>query len=205
MNILLDSLPETVNVCGLDVPIHSDHRSCIRAHIALTDSTGSDQEALEGALRAFYDVIPSKATIDDAVDAMIEFLGGAPVPELPGMGKELKRSKERAYSFEYDQERILAAFLQQYSIDLTQTTLHWWVFLALLGNLYENQMANVMAARTEVVEPKASKETKKQIAERKKKLAIPERESSTEKEERDALKRAINEGDWDEVDRILGN
>lgn len=41
----------------------------------------------------------------------------------------------RAYDWEQDSCRIVAAFQQAYGIDLTSTKLHWWYFRALFDNL----------------------------------------------------------------------
>lgn len=172
MNVLLDKLPDTVMVSGFEIPINSDHRSAMRAIIALSDDDNiadTDQTLLD----AMYPDLPAGVDAEDAFYAAAEFLMGAPVPTLPTQ-KGKAPTHERAYSFVYDQERILAAFYQQYRIDLTKETLHWWVFRALLGNLRGNSMAEIMELRTAEETAEMDKAHKNRIRKAKAKWRLPE-------------------------------
>lgn len=42
---------------------------------------------------------------------------------------------EQSFDFQFDSELIFASFMQAYGIDLTEVSLHWWKFMALLRNL----------------------------------------------------------------------
>lgn len=168
MNVLIDKLPDTVMVSGIEIPINWDHRSGMKAHIALFDTDDS-----ETFLEVMFPELPIFVEQDAASEAAAVFLMGAPTPALPGQ-KGRSSPPERAYSFLYDQESILAAFWQQYRIDLTQDTLHWWVFHALLRNLRDNRMADIMFQRTVEETSGMDDKERKRIRKNKARVALPE-------------------------------
>lgn len=194
MNILTDVLPDCVELSGVPVRIRSDHRSCIRSIIALLDDDVlEDACAVLVALQAFYPDIPNGVDWETAFAAMTMFLRGAPVPPLPGQkSKEGSGTTERAYSFLYDQEAIYAAFWQQYHIDLTHDTLHWWVFRALLNGLHDNHMAEIMHIRTAREESGMNSEQKKQLRKDKAYWKLPALAQETK--QADAIAQALLNG-----------
>lgn len=171
MNVLIDKLPDTVMVSGFEIPINSDHRSGIRAHIALFDDNTADADQM--FFDAMFPHLPAHIDVDAAFEAAAEFLIGAPVPALPAQ-KGKATPHERSHSFVYDQDAILAAFYQQYGIDLTKETLHWWVFHALLNNLRGNHMADIMNMRTAEETQGMDDKDKKQLRKNKAKWRLPE-------------------------------
>lgn len=171
MNILIDKLPDTVVVSGFEIPINCDYRSGMRAHIALFDAEPTEADQI--FLDAMYPQLPRYIDISDAFHAAAEFLMGAPVPILPGQ-KGKSKPPERAYSFLYDQEKIFAAFYQQYKIDLTKETMHWWVFHAMMHNLRGNHMADVMHMRTEQETAGMDDKERKRIRKNKSIWRLPE-------------------------------
>jgi hypothetical protein len=69
----------------------------------------------------------------EALRLLIKFYGcGA---ENVGQGERIESEKERIYDFTYDAELFYAAFLEQYGIDLLESDLHWWKFLALFRSI----------------------------------------------------------------------
>lgn len=77
--------------------------------------------------------------------------GGNPVFEMrKAKRRQTKQSEltETAYDFEEDSGYILAAFIQQYGIDLTETNMHWFKFLALFKALTDNAFTKLQELRT---------------------------------------------------------
>lgn len=204
MNILTDKLPESVELFGSPVPVHADHRSCIRAIVALLDDDAlENDEAVCVAFRAFYvrDEFWMRFP-EEALAAETEFLRGAPVPALPGQKAGGGTTNERAYSFLYDQAAMYAAFWQQYRIDLTQETLHWWQFKALLDHLHGNHMAEIMCKRTAQEEPGMTSEQKKQLRKEKALWRLPALAQETK--QADAVAQALISGNVQELEAALG-
>lgn len=204
MNILTDKLPESVELFGSPVPVHADHRSCIRAIIALLDDdTLDNDEAVCVAFRAFY--VREEFWMrfpEEAIAAETEFLRGAPVPALPGQKSGGGTTGERAYSFLYDQTAIYAAFWQQYRIDLARDTLHWWQFKALLDHLHGNHMAEIMCKRTAQEESGMTSDQKKQLRKEKNIWKLPALAQETK--QTDAIAQALMSGNVQELEAALG-
>lgn len=204
MNILTDKLPESVELFGSPVPVRADHRSCIRAIVALLDDdTLDNDEAVCVAFRAFY--VGDEFWMqfpEEALAAETEFLRGAPVPALPGQKAGGGTTNERAYSFLYDQTAIYAAFWQQYHIDLSQETLHWWRFKALLDHLHGNHMAEIMCKRTAREESGMNSEQKKQLRKEKALWRLPALAQETK--QADAVAQALISGNVNELEAALG-
>lgn len=195
MNILTDALPDSVELSGITVHVRADHRSCIRAIVALLDNDVLEETAaILVALQAFYPDIPDEVGWEEAFSAMTTFLQGAPVPPLPAQKKSVDGSSpaERAYSFLYDQEIIYSAFWQQYHIDLAHDTLHWWIFRALLNGLHDNYMAEIMRIRTAREEPGMSSEQKKLLRKDKSHWKLPA--LAQENKQADAIAQALLNG-----------
>lgn len=194
MNILTDKLPESVELFGSPVPVRADHRSCIRAIIALLDDdTLDNDEAVCVAFREFY--VREEFWMrfpEEALAAETEFLRGAPAPLLPGQKAGGGTTNERAYSFLYDQAAMYAAFWQQYRIDLARDTLHWWQFKALLDHLHDNHMAEIMCKRTAQEESGMTSEQKKQLRKDKAHWKLPALAQETK--QADAIVQALLNG-----------
>ena len=203
MNIITDDLPSGVLIDGINVPFCSDHKSCIRAVSALVDDTAADeQDAAYKALNAFYAMVPETVQIDTLFSAMLDFLAGPPVPALPGQRGKCGENVAPMYSFLYDQQMIFAAFMQQYHIDLTEETLHWWKFKALLNNLMGNPMAEVMCIRSAEETPDMDSKERKRVRENRKRWAVPVRMESDNRS--DAIAAALLSGNLDDLEVALG-
>lgn len=171
MNLIIDKLPETVKIDGLQYPIHTDFRISILFEQLLADYELTEQEKLLQALRLYYPLMP--ANIGAALEQILWFYR---------CGKEAKKTDEGGedkptapvFDWDYDADYIYAAFMDQYGIDLQDADLHWWKFKALFAGLKEdNKLCKIMSYRAMEIPgdmPKAQKEFYKKM---KKLYAIP--------------------------------
>lgn len=126
MNILIDTLPKTVDIGGRKYHINTDFRAGIKFE-ELELNTESD---IYNLLTLYFgDAFP--ADIRGALEAVRWFYACGEIPDK----KDEPKDKTPKYSFKVDNGVILADFWQFYNIDLTQEGLHWWVFRALLFGL----------------------------------------------------------------------
>lgn len=203
MNLLTDRLPEEIVLDGITVRFNADHRSCIRAILALLDDASlSERAASEAALAAFYPEIPAGVSLEEAFYSEIEFLSGVSIPTLPGMKAEKESRNARAFSFLYDQDAVYAAFLEQYHINLAWETLHWWHFKALLDNLHDNPMANRMLFRTAQEDASTSKEERARMRKERERWKLPS--PAVETKHADAIAQALLNGNVQELEAALG-
>ncbi len=178
MNILTEPVPETVNIGGVEVPIHWDFRVSIRFE-ELMDEDIPDEEKAQRALELYYPHIPEDR--DAAVDRILWFYSGGEEPEEANNGSG--QPVERIYSYTHDGAFIYAAFLDQYGIDLQETDhLHWWKFRAMFAGLKsDNRIVEIMGYREIEITPQMSKEQKQYYRKMKKLFALPLPKSEREK------------------------
>lgn len=156
-NILLDILPETVDIDGIEYRINSDFRISILFELLMQDDELGKRQKLVQGLQLYYPEIPHNVTM--AVDKMIWFYRCGKETGNGGHGSGSGRAKQ-IYSFEYDDDYIYAAFLEQYGIDLQDIEeLHWWKFRALFRGLSEDtELVKIMGYRSVKITSEMSKE-----------------------------------------------
>lgn len=156
-NIILDVLPETVEIDGAEYRINSDFRISILFELLMQDDEVGKRQKLIQGLKLYYPEIPQNMT--EAVDKMIWFYRCGKETESGGHGSGSGRAKQ-IYSFEHDDDYIYAAFLEQYGIDLQDVEeLHWWKFRALFRGLSEDtEFVKIMGYRSVKITSEMSKE-----------------------------------------------
>ena len=156
-NIILDVLPETVEIDGAEYRINSDFRMSILFELLMQDDEVGKRQKLVQGLQLYYPEIPHNVTM--AVDKMIWFYRCGKETESGSHGSGSGRAKQ-IYSFEHDDDYIYAAFLEQYGIDLQDIEeLHWWKFRALFRGLSEDtEFVKIMGYRSVKITSKMSKE-----------------------------------------------
>lgn len=156
-NIILDVLPETVEIDGAEYRINSDFRISILFELLMQDDEVGKRQKLIQGLKLYYPEIPQNMT--EAVEKMIWFYRCGKETENDRSGSGGSGSKQ-VYSFEYDDDYIYAAFLEQYGIDLQDVEdLHWWKFRALFKSLGEDtEFVKIMGYRSINITSKMSNE-----------------------------------------------
>ncbi|MDC0803483.1 bacteriophage Gp15 family protein [Clostridium paraputrificum] len=147
MNILIDLVPTTVNIDNKEYEINSDFRTSILFELLMQDGTIEEDDKILMALQLYYPDIPEN--IKKAIEQMLWFYRcGKDVSSSKGNGKS--KGVTQIYSFEYDDDYIYSAFLDQYNIDLQDIEyLHWWKFKAMFKALKDdNMIVKIMGYRS---------------------------------------------------------
>lgn len=140
-NLLIDPLPDGVEINGTVYSINPDHRTIIRILLILEDTTFYDEERRQMALFLFYKVVPKDETA--AFEVMMEFIWCYKNEE------KAKEAEKIAFDFAIDSSLIFSAFFQIYGIDLTSIELHWFKFMALFADLNDTPaLVSLMQIRT---------------------------------------------------------
>lgn len=105
-NIILDVLPETVEIDGAEYRINSDFRISILFELLMQDDEVGKRQKLIQGLKLYYPEIPQNMT--EAVEKMIWFYRCGRETESDRSGSGGSGSKQ-VYSFEYDDDYIYAA------------------------------------------------------------------------------------------------
>lgn len=146
MNMLLDRVPDTLTVAGTQYHINTDYRIWIRLEKLLSESgdSDSDEELFSAILNlVFCDRVPPPEYNQETVDSILWFYKcGKEISHKGGTGKK------DVFSYDYDDGYIVAAFKEQYGIDLNTELLHWWTFHAFMLSLGENtEFVKIMGYR----------------------------------------------------------
>ena len=195
MNMLVDLLPETVEVDGEKYEINTDFRISVLFELLMQDDEVTNEEKIIQGLNLYYPVVPRN--IHEAVEKMLWFYqcGKEAVENDSGSDSSSGKQPEKVYSFEYDDSYIYAAFLQQYGVDLQEVNhLHWWKFRAMFVSLGENtEFVKIMGYRSIKTTSKMSKEQREFYRKMQRLHALPV--SQKEREAEAILREALMNGD----------
>ena len=185
MNILIDLLPDHVEIDGKKYSINTDFRISILFELLMQDRTILDSEKIYMALDLYYPQIPHN--LEQAVDKMLWFYRCGKDDEDDSVKNGSPAGSGKAsmiYSFEHDAEYIYSAFLDQYGIDLQDIEhLHWWKFRALFKGLKEdNLICKIMGYRSIEITNDMSDSEKKYYRKMKQIYALPDNRTQEEKE-----------------------
>lgn len=193
MNILIDLLPTIINIDNKEYDINSDFRTSILFELLMQDKSILEEEKIIMALNLYYPVIPNNINL--AIEKMLWFYR---------CGKDVKISKSNSngrsnnitqiYSYEYDDDYIYSAFLDQYRIDLQDIEdLHWWKFKAMFKSLREgNEIVKIMGYRSMDLSKVKDKEQKGHYKKMKELFKIPL--SKDEQEKLEEIEKALLDG-----------
>lgn len=190
MNILIDLVPESVEIDRTEYKIRTDFRVSILFEMMMQDEELSNEEKLLKALELYYPIIPSN--VGEAIEKIKWFYR---------CGKDIVKSNNnkgesvKIYDYEYDDDYIYSAFLSQYNIDLQDIKhLHWWKFKAMFKSLNEdNKIVKIMQYRSINLSEIKDKEQNAYYRKMKKLYEIPR--SATEIEKNKALEKALMNGE----------
>lgn len=185
MNILIDLLPDHVEIDGKKYSINTDFRISILFELLMQDRTILDSEKIYMALDLYYPQIPHN--LEQAVDKMLWFYRCGKDDEDDSVKNGSPAGSGKAsmiYSFEHDAEYIYSAFLDQYGIDLQDIEhLHWWKFRALFKGLKDdNLICKIMGYRSIEITNDMSDSEKKYYRKMKQIYALPDNRTQEEKE-----------------------
>ena len=191
-NILIDPLPDIVVVGGEAYEINTNFRTSVLFELMMQDDSLEARKKTIKALELYYPVIPND--IHAAVNEIMWFYGCGKSDDPSRKRIHEKRSHERIYSFEYDDDYIYSAFLTQYDIDLQDIEyLHWWKFRSLFNSLTDNhQFVKIMQYRSMSISTDLPKEQQKFYSRMKRLYALPK--SSSEVQKTEAIENALMNG-----------
>lgn len=193
MSMLLDRVPDCLIISGTRYPINTSFRTWIRYEKLLTekdDVTIDDVFAL-----VFESIKPTPKHYEEAVDRILWFYQCGKESSSPA-----SKSSKEIYSYDYDDGYIVAAYKEQYGIDLDETDLHWWKFHAFMLSLNENtEFVKILGYRSIEITSKMSAALRNFYQKMKRHYKLPLKKSEQEKANR--LEEALMNGE--SIDGLL--
>lgn len=147
INLLYESLPNSIAVRNKGFLINTDFKYWIELSDALNDPNCNKEYLANVLINIFYDEIP-KEFDQDVFLAIKDFLIGNVDNEKEQLTNNVKLvNKKRIYDYKIDSDYFIAAFQQQYQINLLKENMHWFHFLALFHGLGECELKQRMYYR----------------------------------------------------------
>jgi hypothetical protein len=180
-NLLLDRLPHYTN-SGLK--LRTDFRESIKFELLMQDTNLDVKTKVIQALKLYYYDISKIENIKEAIEDILWFYACGRKKQKVDENKNEEKNNKQIYSYEFDDEYIYSAFLEQYKIDLNSIKyLHWWKFKALLNSLNENtQFVKIMGYRSIDLSKIKDKDMKANYKKLKKQYALPDMRTTEQKE-----------------------
>lgn len=154
-NIILDRLPDMVEIGGKEYRIYSDFRTSILFEIMMRNPELKSWEKLNQMLDLYYPVVPPNR--QEAIEKALWFYNcgkeqeSEPEEEKNKTRREFRKDRV-SYSFDQDAPYIYAAFMGTYRMNLQRIKskkLHWWEFIALFDALPDDcKIRKIMYWRT---------------------------------------------------------
>lgn len=155
MNVLIDGLPEAIEIDGVEYELNTDYRVGLQIMMAFEDPdlTGFEKQAV--MLQLLYPVVPPDAR--RGCELAVKYLNCGQEPKL----SDEEADTTRYYSWSQDARYIMAAIEQTYHIDLSTANLHWWRFSYMFLDLHENCFfSRLIYLRKQKAKGKLTKEEK---------------------------------------------
>jgi len=153
-NPLIDDLPRSVEVGGVEYQVQTDFRQALEYFRSLDDLDSDQTQKTLIGLRVFFGDQIRRDHVDGLVLKLKWFLNCGKPESKPS-------NEEKVFDLLEDSGRIYAAFLQVYQINLRKVRLHWWVFCELLEGLPQGtHLANVIDIRSRPLPKGTSPEAK---------------------------------------------
>lgn len=199
MNLIIDELPTSVFVDGVDYPINTDFRIGIMFEQLMLDNSVNQDDKLFHALHLYFgDYIPRK--FPAVVDGLLWFYRCGEDDDLV-VKKAHKAAEKRFYDYDFDAPYIYAAFMEQYGIDLQDAPLHWWKFRAMFKSLRDDtEFRKIMGYRAVQITSSMTQSQKDFYTKMKQEYALPVSRDEAQKNQ-DIADALMNGGD---LSKILG-
>ena len=191
MNILIDILPEKVEIEGIEYNINSDFRISMLFELMMADNELDDMQKIEQALFLYYPIVPEN--INEAMEQLLWFYRCS--KDMTKNKTSAKGKSTQIYSYDFDDDYIYSAFLDQYNIDLQDANLHWWKFKALFKSLKEdNEIVKIMGYRSMDLTKIKDKEEKAHYRKMQNLYKIQGNVSKNETEKLESIEKALQSG-----------
>lgn len=180
-NLLLDKMPQYTN-SGLK--LRTDFRESIKFELLMQDTNLDVRTKVIQALKLYYYDISKIENIKEAIEDILWFYACGRKKQKVDENKSEEKNNKQIYSYEFDDEYIYSAFMEQYKIDLNSIKyLHWWKFKALLNSLNENtQFVKIMGYRSIDLAKIKDKDMKANYEKLKKQYSLPDMRTTEQKE-----------------------
>ena len=173
MNLLLDDIDYIVQN-RVKIPFNTDFRGCILFELLMQDNLIRDEIKIQELIK----------DIKQAIDDILWFYKMDKEENVDKKSKKEEKETKQIYSYEFDNELIYDAYMDQYKINLQRIPyLHWWEFRAMFDGLKEdNKIVEIMGYRAMDISKIKDKEEKKYYKKLQQQYSLPDMRTTEQKE-----------------------
>lgn len=179
--------PKYAKVDGVKYPINTSFKVALRCFEVADDETISDTERTLAIVYLLYGFIPEN-NLDKFLQIAVNYL-------QCGETKEIQSSKKRDMDLNYDLPYIMASFMSDYKIDITESDMHFYQFINLIRGLTENTvLSRVREIRNQDLNELKDPKTKRKFLEAQEQLKLPVKISIDDQEALDEFELLFRDG-----------
>ena len=140
--------PQAIEVEGRRFPINTSYQTAIRCYEIVQDEAVTDAERGAIVMLLLLGDIPQDLSVDGMKrlqELLVKYLQCGKEPEQIREMDEILTEREPDMDYTYDMGLIIASFISDYKIDLSEPeneTMHWWKFIDLLNGLSPKSALN---------------------------------------------------------------
>lgn len=178
--------PTKLEVAGEIYPIDTDYRTALECLKISEDKTICDEERAMAILYLLYGFIPDE-NIEEFMKKAVLFL-------QCGETNKQQNDREKDMDFFEDKRYIIASFMSDYRIDLSQNNpMHFWFFVDLIVGLTENSILNkVRQIRSRDLSEIEDDKFRAKVREAQEQLALKNVKSKASDEQIESAKRFLS-------------
>lgn len=191
--------PQAIEVDGRMFPINTSYQTAIRCYEIVQDEAVTDAERGAIVMLLLLGDIPQDLSVDGMKrlqELLVKYLQCGKEPEQIREMDEILTEREPDMDYTYDMGLIIASFISDYKIDLSEPeneTMHWWKFIDLLNGLSPKSALNrVREIRNkDLGDYKDNPKAMEELIQAKRLVALPEKITESEQEALDEFDRLL--------------
>lgn len=162
--MFLKNLPKSININETNYPVRTDFRTWMEVESILKDNNVPDQFKLTAIYMCCDLFYENEKIANENIDAIFDSIFSFWRMYKP-INPKAKIPNNIPYKYDVDFDLIVAAFRQQYGIDLYTAEMHWFEFKALFDGLNSNTLFKKIVEYRTMDLSKVPKTQKKEYAE----------------------------------------
>lgn len=191
--------PEAIEVEGRRFKLDTSYQTAIRCFDMLQDEAVTDAERGAIVMLLLLGDIPQDLSVDGMKrlqELLVKYLQCGKEPEQIREMDEILTEREPDMDYSYDMGLIIASFISDYNIDLSDSSnddMHWWKFIDLLNGLSpKSALSRVREIRNkDLSDYKDSPKAMEELIQAKRLVALPEKITESEREALDEFDRLL--------------
>ena len=179
--------PEYAEVAGVRYKINTGYRVALRCFEVIENPDISDEERALAVVYLLFGEVP--------LEHINDFLRIAGIFLRCGETEEKQSSTEKDMDFQADEKYIVASFMSDYQIDISNVDMHFWLYIQLIQGFTERSvMSRVREIRNYDMSELKDHKSRQKMTKAKQAVALPNKFSRDEQNVIDEFEKLFEVG-----------